>query len=104
MRHDRPYQIRHYITEINVMHKTFDRDKLNEDLEVGVRGLYQDNGYFRVLVKEPILENIDTKHNKLGVPVPLMAKSQGKAVNITIPIEEGPRYQMVTLKIVSACP
>ena len=104
MRHDRPYQIPLYITEINVMHKTYDRDKLNEDLEVGIRGLYQDNGYFRVLVKEPILENIDTRNNRLGMPVPVMGRSNGKAVNITIPIEEGPRYKMGTLKIVSADP
>jgi outer membrane protein insertion porin family len=104
MRHDRPYQIPLYITEINVMHKTYDRDKLNEDLEVGVRGLYQDNGYFRVLVKEPILENLDTRNNRLGMPLPVMGKSNGKAVNITIPIEEGPRFHMGTLKIVSADP
>jgi len=104
MRHDRPYQIPLYITELNVMSKTYDRDKLNEDLEVGVRGMYQDNGYFRVLVKEPILENIDTHNNKLGLPVPLIGKSAGKAVNITIPIEEGPRFKMGTLKIVSADP
>ncbi|HET8966074.1 MAG TPA: outer membrane protein assembly factor BamA [Candidatus Acidoferrum sp.] len=104
MRHDRPYQIPLYITEINVMHKTYDRDKLNEDLEVGIRGMYQDNGYFRVLVKEPILENIDTRNNKLGMPVPVLGKSNGKAVNMTIPIEEGPRYKMGTLKIVSADP
>jgi outer membrane protein insertion porin family len=104
MRHDRPYQIPLYITEIDVMHKTYDRDKLNEDLEVGIRGMYQDNGYFRVLVKEPILENIDTRNNKLGMPVPILGKSDGKAVNITIPIEEGPRYKMGTLKIVSADP
>src|SRR5438477_4038574 len=104
MKHDRPYQIPLYITEINVMSKTYDRDKLNEDLEVGVRGLYQDNGYFRVLVKEPVLENIDTRGNKLGMPVPIKGKSNGKAVNITIPIEEGPRFKMGTLKIVSADP
>src|SRR5882724_7956929 len=104
MKHDRPYQIPLYITEINVMSKTYDRDKLNEDLEVGVRGLYQDNGYFHVLVKEPILENIDTQNNKLGMPVPVFGKSAGKAVNITIPIEEGPQFHMGTLKIVSADP
>ena len=104
MRHDRPYQIPLYITEINVMSKTYDRDKLNEDLEVGVRGMYQDNGFFRVLVKEPILENLDTRNNRLGMPVPVMGKSSGKAVNITIPIEEGPRFHMGTLKIVSADP
>ena len=41
------------------MSKTYDTEKLNEDLEVGVRGLYQDNGYFKVLVAPngPILEN-----------------------------------------------
>jgi len=104
MKHDRPYQIPLYITEINVLSKTYDRDKLNEDLEVGVRGMYQDNGYFHVLVKEPVLENIDTENNKLGLPVPLMGKSSGKAVNITIPIEEGPQFHMGALKIVSADP
>src|SRR4030095_4654586 len=41
---------------------------------------------------------------KLGMPVPILGKSDGKAVNMTIPIEEGPRYKMGTLKIVSADP
>ena len=62
MRHDRPYAIPLYFTEINVMSKTYDHDKLIEDIEVGVRGLYQDNGYFRVVVapKGPILKNIES--------------------------------------------
>jgi outer membrane protein insertion porin family len=102
MRHDRPYQIPLYITEINVMSKTYDHDKLIEDIEVGIRGLYQDNGYFKVLVKEPILENVDKQHWRMGVP--LAGRSTGKAVNITIPIEEGQRYKMGTLKIVSSDP
>src|SRR5215475_12927245 len=34
----------------------------------------------------------------------LTGKTHGKAVNITIPIEEGERYRMGTLKIVSADP
>jgi outer membrane protein insertion porin family len=102
MRHDRPYAIPLYFFNINVLTKTYDREKLNEDLEVGVRGLYQDNGYFRVVVGEPILENVDTTGHRLGVP--LTGKTHGKAVNITIPIEEGERYRMGTLKIVSADP
>jgi outer membrane protein insertion porin family len=102
MKHDRPYQIPLYITEINVMSKTYDHDKLIEDMEVGIRGLYQDNGYFRVLVGEPVLENVDTEGWKYGIP--FAGRSQGKAVNITIPIEEGERYNMGTLKIVSADP
>src|SRR5882762_3727138 len=98
MRNDRPYSIPLKITEINVMSKTYDHDKLIEDIEVGIRGLYQDNGYFKVLVKDPILENIDTTGWRLGVPV-VMGRSSGKAVNITIPIEEGERYRMGTLRI-----
>src|SRR5579864_6330317 len=102
MRHDRPFAIPLYFTNINVLTKTYDRDKLNEDLEVGIRSLYQDNGYFRVLVNDPIVENVDTEHNRLGVP--LTGKTHGKAVNITIPLEEGFRFHMGSLKIVSADP
>jgi outer membrane protein insertion porin family len=102
MRHDRPYSIPLYFWYIPVLTKTYDREKLNEDLEVGVRGLYQDNGYFKVVVKDPVLENIDTEGYRLGVP--MTGRTHGKAVNITIPIEEGERYKMGTLKIVSADP
>jgi outer membrane protein insertion porin family len=102
MRHDRPYAIPLYVTEINVMSKTYDREKLNEDLEVGVRGLYNDNGYFKVVVNEPTLENVDTEGFRLGVP--LAGRSHGKAVNMNIKIDEGDRYKMGTLKIVSADP
>jgi outer membrane protein insertion porin family len=103
MRNDRPYAIPLKITEINVMSKTYDHDKLIEDIEVGIRGLYQDNGYFKVLVKDPILENIDTNGWRWGVPV-VLGRSSGKAVNITIPIEEGNKYTMGTLRIASSDP
>ncbi len=104
MRHDRPYGIPLYFMDIPVLSKTYDREKLNEDLEVGVRGLYQDNGYFRVVVAPngPILENQDIVRR--GVPVPGLRPHTGKAVNITIKIEEGERYRMGTLKIVSSDP
>jgi outer membrane protein insertion porin family len=104
MRHDRPYGIPLYYWYIPVLSKTYDREKLNEDLEVGVRGLYQDNGYFRVVVAPngPTLENIDVHHK--GVPLPGVRQHVGKAVNITIKIEEGERYRMGTLKIVSSDP
>jgi len=103
MRHDRPYAIPLYFWYIPVLTKTYDREKLSEDLEVGVRGLYRDNGYFKVSVGEPILENVDTQGHRLGVPL-VTGHTHGKAVNITIPIEEGERYRMGTLKIVSADP
>ncbi|HEV1994744.1 MAG TPA: outer membrane protein assembly factor BamA [Candidatus Acidoferrum sp.] len=103
MRHDRPYSIPLYFWYIPVLTKTYDRQKLSEDLEVGVRGLYRDNGYFKVSVGEPLLENIDTESYRLGVPL-IAGRSHGKAVNITIPIEEGERFRMGTLKIVSSDP
>jgi outer membrane protein insertion porin family len=103
MRHDRPYAIPLYFWYIPVLTKTYDRQKLSEDLEVGVRGLYRDNGYFKVSVGEPVLENVDTTHARLGIPL-VTGRGHGKAVNITIPIEEGERFRMGTLKIVSSDP
>ena len=103
MHNDRPYAIPLKITEINVMRKTYDHDKLIEDIEVGIRGLYQDNGYFKVVVKDPVLENIDTTGWRWGIPV-VAGRSAGKAVNITIPIEEGEKYFMGALKIASTDP
>ena len=102
MHHDRPIAIPLYITEINLMSKTYDHDKLIEDQEVGIRGLYQDNGYFKVSLPDPILENVDTEGWKYGIP--FAGRTTGKAVNITIPIEEGEKYTMGTLKIVSSDP
>ncbi len=104
MKHDRPYGIPLYFFDIPVMAKTYDREKLNEDLEVGIRGLYQDNGFFRVVVAPngPVLQNVDVQHG--GVSIPGLRPKTGKAVNITIPIEEGEQYRMGTLKIVSSDP
>src|ERR1700730_1288405 len=102
MRHDRPYAIPLYFREIAILSKTYDREKLNEDMEVGIRGLYQDNGYYRVVVRNPELENVDTAHMRLGLHG--TATRVGKAVNITIPIEEGERYHMGALHIISADP
>jgi outer membrane protein insertion porin family len=102
MRNDRPYSIPLYFTQFNVLSKTYDHEKLIEDLEVGIRGLYQDNGYFKVVVLDPVLQNVNTQNNRYGIP--LAGKVPGKAVNITIPIEEGDRYTMGTLKVVSSDP
>ncbi len=99
MRHSRPYAIPLGITYFNLFSKTYDRRKLSEDLEVGIRGLYQDNGYFKVLVKEPILGTVDINRGGLPVPLPMVGRKHGKSTNITIPIEEGERYRMGKLFI-----
>jgi len=69
MHNDRPYSVPLYLTEFNVLSKTYDHDKLIEDIEVGIHGVYADNGYFKALVKDPILENIDTEGWRLGIPL-----------------------------------
>jgi outer membrane protein insertion porin family len=107
MRNSRPIAIPlSFLGSIDIMSKTFDRPKLDEDLEIGVRGLYQDNGYFKVLVKDPIVKTEDI--NRAGVPgpipIPVVGAKHGKATNITIPIEEGERYHMGTLHVRSADP
>ena len=89
---------------IAVLSKTFDRPKLDEDMEIGIRGLYQDNGYFKVLVKDPIIQNVTLKEGMLPKAVPLVGVHEGRATNITIPIEEGERYRMGTLHVRNANP
>jgi outer membrane protein insertion porin family len=105
MRRSRPYAIPlGFLGSIPVMSKTFDRPKLDEDLEIGIRGLYQDNGYFKVLVKDPVLQSVDVSRAGLPGPWPLIGAKHGKATNITIGIEEGERYRMGTLHIRNANP
>ncbi len=107
MRNSKPYMIPlGPLGYIPVLSKTFDRPKLDEDMEIGVRGIYQDNGYFQVLVKDPIIQNV-TLNQGMGVlpkSVPLVGPHQGRAVNITIPIEEGDKYRMGTLHVRNANP
>jgi len=62
---------------------------LNEDTE-RVRAEYQNRGYFKVLVQDPKTQIHDTGG---GVSIPLI-HSKGKAVDITMPIEEGDRYTL----------
>ena len=104
MRNSRPYAIPMWLFDVPIASKTFDRTKLDQDLELGARALYQDNGYFRVVVKDPILETADVNRGGIPIPVPLIGRRRGKATNITIPIEEGEQYRMERLVIRSADP
>jgi outer membrane protein insertion porin family len=104
MRHSRPYAIPLGITEIPVLSKTYDRQKLDEDLEVGIRGLYQDHGYFKVLVKDPVLKAQDVNKSGIPGPWPMVGAKHGKETNITISIEEGELYHMGKLSFHSSDP
>ncbi len=99
MRNDRPYGIPLGITYIPVMSKTFDRPKLDEDLEVGVRGLYQDNGYFKVVVDVKELKTVDVSGG-----LPIIGNRNGKATNIVISVSEGEQYRMGKLAFRSSDP
>ncbi len=85
------------------MSKTFDRPKLDEDMEVGIRGLYQDHGYFKVNVNVQDLKTVDLNHGGVPLPIPGIGSKNGKATNITISIEEGEQYRMGKL-LSSAAP
>ena len=106
MKKSRPYGFDAKFFAMNVMAKTFDKEKLDDDLEVGLRGLYQDNGYFEVNVDyedPPGLQTVDTFHKGIMKgPIPIVNSSHGKATNIPIRITEGDLFHMGKINIVNA--
>jgi outer membrane protein insertion porin family len=103
MHNDRPYGFPVGPFFVKVGNKTFDRRKLDEDLELGIRSTYQDAGYFTVVVKDPKLETVDI--NKGGIDhLPLIGAKHGKATNITIEIDPGERFRMGKLVVRSRDP
>ena len=103
MHNDRPYGFPVGPFFVNVANKTFDKRKLDEDIELGVRSYFQDNGYFTVVVKEPKLETVDVNKRGLG-PLPFIGHQHGKATNITIEIDQGERFRMGRLVVRSSDP
>src|SRR5207302_10400201 len=89
MKNLRPIGIPHSIFLENIFSKTYDASKLNEDTE-RVRAEYQNRGYFKVLVQDPKTQIHDTGS---GLTIPWI-RGKGKAVDITMPIEEGERYRL----------
>jgi outer membrane protein insertion porin family len=91
MKNLKPIGAPHSIFLENIFAKTYDATKLEEDTE-RVRAEYQNRGYFKVVVNEPKTDIHDTGNK--GFHVPLLQKGPGKAVDITIPIEEGDKYRL----------
>ncbi len=104
MRHDRPISIPLYFTDIPIWGKTFDRPKLDEDIEVGIRGYYQDHGYFQADVEVKDLKTVDVNRAGVPLPIPGIGSKHGKETNITVSIEEGEQYRMGKLTLRSADP
>ena len=94
MKNLKPIGVPHSIFLENLFSKTYDATKLDEDVE-RVRAEFQNRGYFKVVPQEPKTEIRDSGHK--GFHVPLIMKGAGKAVDITISIEEGDRYRLGTI-------
>ncbi len=91
MKNLRPIGVPHSIFLENILARTYDATKLDEDTE-RVRNEYQNRGYFKVIVNTPKTQIHDTGH--AGAHVPLLQSKSGKAVDITMPIEEGEKYTL----------
>jgi outer membrane protein insertion porin family len=91
MKNLKPIGIPHSIFLENIFAKTYDATKLEEDTE-RVRAEYQNRGYFKAGVSEPKTEIHDTGHK--GFHIPLVQSGPGKAVDITMPIDEGDQYRL----------
>lgn len=91
MKNLRPIGVPHSIFLEDIFARTYDATKLDEDTE-RVRNEYQNRGYFKVIVNQPQTHIHDTGHQ--GGHIPLLQSGPGKAVDITMPIEEGERYTL----------
>jgi outer membrane protein insertion porin family len=100
MKNLKPIGVPHSIFLENLMART---TKLDEDTE-RVRQEFQNRGYFKVVVNEPKTNIHDTGHK--GFHIPLIQHGPGKAVDITMPIEEGDKYRLgeITFKGNKAIP
>src|SRR3989338_2152837 len=91
MRNSRPIGIPKSLVLESIFAKTYDKNKLDEDLE-RVRGAYQDRGDFKALVNDPKIARGDTGG---GIRIPWIKSGRpGRKVDITIPVVEGERYHL----------
>ena len=82
----------------NIFAKTYDSSKLEEDKD-RVRDAYQQQGYFTAKVLDQKVEMVETGGH--GFKIPLIKENKpGKAVDITIPIEEGRLYRLNKINFV----
>ncbi len=89
MKNLKPIGVPRSIVLENLLARTFDASKLDEDAE-RVRAAYQDRGYFKAQAAEP-----QTKVRDAGGINPFTLRpSTGKRIDILMPVEEGERYRL----------
>lgn len=74
----------------NIFSKTFDASKLEEDAE-RVRDALQQRGYFKATVEDPKTQLRDVTG---GLHIPVIQKRPAKVMDITIALEEGPKFKL----------
>jgi outer membrane protein insertion porin family len=85
----RPVGIPHSIVLENLLARTFDASKLDEDTE-RVRRAYEDHGYFKAETADPQTHVRDEG----GLNWFTLRPSAGKRIDILMPVEEGARYRL----------
>ncbi len=71
---------------------TFDRNKLEGSLELGVRAKYHEKGHIKLLIKEPKIDVRDVSGISF-FPIPFKP-TKGKRVFIDVELEEGNQYRV----------
>jgi outer membrane protein insertion porin family len=88
MKNSKPIGIPKSIIFENLFSRTYDSTKLEEDAE-RVREAMREKGYFKALVGDPKTQMRDHGRNWINP-----FSKPGKAVDITMPVEEGDRYKL----------
>jgi outer membrane protein insertion porin family len=86
------YGIPHSILFEDLFPRTYDSSKLEEDKE-RIRDAYQSRGYFEARVLDAKTEMVNTGGHGFKLPL-IHENNPGKAMNITVPVEEGRLYRL----------
>jgi len=94
MKNLKPLGIPYSIYFEDLFAKTYDASKLEEDKE-RIRDAYQKEGYYTAKVLEQTLKLRASGGPTGGWHIPIIHESKlGEAEDITLPVEEGPRYYL----------
>jgi outer membrane protein insertion porin family len=97
MKNLHPIGIPHSIFLEELFPVTFDAAKLEEDKE-RIRDAYQKEGYFTAKALDQTLKLRDVGGYNGGWHIPIFKENRpGKVEDITLPVEEGPRYYLAKL-------
>ena len=98
MKNTHDYGIPYSILFENIFARTYDSAKLEEDKE-RVRDAYQSKGYFTAKVLDQKTELVNTGGHGFKLPL-IKPETPGKAMNITLPVEEGRLYRLNKISFV----